>query len=211
MFHPSIFHPSIFQKPAFDVALDKDRALVDEVDPATMWGSEQSPTGDSKPFTRREKQQLLSGISLCMNLNINKDLLPLLLPMFMSKRNLENLQDALIAAVQRYSGHIIGRQSDMELARAMLAIYESQARNVNETLLPKAQVVKHIRDEICRLNGLVLADIVPGVVNAVEQHLSFITAQENPRPAESLSRPINTNTKGLAQYRSPSEINNVYG
>jgi uncharacterized protein DUF5761 len=141
-----------------------------------------------------------------MNLNINKNLLPLLLPMFMSTRNLDILQSLIIDAVQQYSGHLIGRQSDMELARAMMATYETQARNVNEDMLSKSEVTRHVREEIARLNGLVLADVVPGIVNAVEQHLSFLSSQETPRSAQSLSRPLNTNNKGLAQYRSPMEI-----
>ena len=95
----ALYHPSIFQNPALDVAFNKDRALVTETNPTTIWRKSPAKIG-GKPFTREEKISILSGITLCTNLNINKDLLPLLLPVFMSTRNLEALQRDIVIAVR---------------------------------------------------------------------------------------------------------------
>ena len=200
------YHPSVFQTPALDAKFNKDPSLVAETDPTTIWKHETSGLVKERPFSRQEKLAILSRVELCTNLNINKDILPLLLPLFMSRKNLEVLQSKIVAAVRDYSGHTIVRQSATELSLAMLATYESHARNVNEELLSKSDLILYVRQELTRLNNLVLTDLVPGIVNAVEQHLKFLATKENPYSGQSLRRPMNANDKGLIQYRSPMEI-----
>jgi hypothetical protein len=114
----------------------------------------------------------------------------------MSRQNADNLHLLIRRLVERFSGHVIGEQSDQELTALMLSVFKAHAVNINEELAPRDILIKHVRHEILRLNTLVAQSIVPSIVNSVEQHLSFLQAVDKPRSDASLALPINTNNKG---------------
>jgi hypothetical protein len=200
----ALCHPSLFQNPQVDAALNEKPALVSRTDPNVIWGR-QHPTsierGDAagEPMTLAERRYLIGKTTPAVRLNINRELSKLLLPMFMSRTNAENLHFLLRRLVQEFSGHVIGKQSDTELTAAMLAVYNAHAVNIDEDHVPRAELIAHVRREVLRLNSIVAQLLVPRLVNAVEQHVGFLAAVENPRSAMSLALPENTNTKGGKQ------------
>ena len=201
----ALCHPSLFQNPQVDAALNEKPSLVSTTDPNAIWGK-RHPAGPTygkdpagKPMTLQERRYLIGKTVPAVRLNINKELSKLLLPVFMSRANAENLHVLLRRLVKEFSGHVIGRQSDTELTAAMLAVYNAHAVNIDEDHVPREELVSHVRREVLRLNSIVAQVLVPRLVNAVEQHVGFLAAVENPRSEQSLALPENTNTKGGKQ------------
>jgi uncharacterized protein DUF5761 len=201
----ALCHPSLFQRPQADAVLNENPSLVSKTDPNAIWGKRHTAAphelGESagKPMTLQERRQLIGKMAPAVRLNINRQLSKLLLPVFMSRANAENLHFLLRRLVKEFSGHVIGRQSDTELTAAMLAVYNAHAVNIDEDHVPRAELIPHVRREVLRLNSIVAQVLVPRLVNAVEQHVGFLAAVENPRSATSLALPENTNTKGGKQ------------
>ena len=190
----AVSHPSLFQTPAIDAALDARPLLVSATNPELLWRA--PDTAGGPPLTLKERRQLIRRIVPAMRLRTGSALASLLFHAFMSRRNAENLHTILQRLVYDYSGNAIGRQSDQELTGLMLSVFQTYAINVDEDATPRSKLIKHVRREIVRLNTIVAQTAVPYIVNAVEQHLSFLSAVQRPTSDAALSLPQNANNKG---------------
>jgi len=192
----AINHPSLFQTPSVDAKLDAQPILVSATDPQLLWGIAAQSAGKKPPLTPTERKNIVKKMVPATRIRTGNGYGGILLSSFMSRQNTNNLHHIIRHLVKQFSGHAIGQQSDMELTGIMLAVYKAHAVDVNEDVTPRDDLVRHVRNEILRLNTLVSQAVVPGVVNAVEQHLGFLAAVEKPRSDASLALPVNTNTKG---------------
>jgi hypothetical protein len=85
-------------------------------------------------------------------------------------------------------------------------IYDGNARNIDEANAPSKYLFRYIRQELERLNEIVVNETVPIIIDALEQHVSYLKQVDKPRSPESLSRPMDTKITGIAEYRSPTDI-----
>jgi hypothetical protein len=123
----------------------------------------------------------------------------LLNQLFLSPENIENLQQRIRYEVYKSSNrqHIIGRQSDRELVIIMRSIYFTYGKN-----LPT-----NIKGQIEELNNLVLLEVVPKILSAVEGDLRYLfDASTNPMP---LAHPENMSNKGQKILPSVTSVFNV--
>jgi hypothetical protein len=84
---------------------------------------------------------------------------------FFSKENVNYIQNKIIHNVYHISNgrHVIGRQSDTELAIIMRSIYLQFGTN-NET---------DIQYEITRLDNMVVDECVPNILKSIEQYIKY--------------------------------------
>lgn len=214
-------HPSLFQTPAVDNALLNDIDKAKLVNPATIWHTKVLPEKlastmqsqytvpfDPKdpPLRKAEKWQMLSKLDPIIDKTLDNVRPTLLFYHFFSKQNFATLQNNIRYAVNKWSGHHVGEQSPLELTLLMEKIYSDHAKNMDEDNAPSKMLLKHIRNEVGRLNELVVNATVPIIVNGLEQHLSYLNMVDNPRSAASLSRPLDTKITGTTVYRSPTDL-----
>lgn len=123
----------------------------------------------------------------------------LLNQLFLSTENIENVQQRIRYEVYKASNgeHIIGRQSDVELVLIMRSIYLTYGKN-----LPT-----HIKEQIKELNDLVLLEVVPRILSAIQGDLRYLyDASVQPMP---LALPQNMSNKGTKTLPSVTSIFNV--
>jgi hypothetical protein len=123
----------------------------------------------------------------------------LLNQLYLSPENIENVQQRIRYEVYKASNqqHIIGRQSERELVIIMRSIYFTYGKN-----LPT-----NIKGQIEELNNLVLLDVVPKILSAVEGDQRYLfDASSNPMP---LALPMNMSTKGQKILPSVTSVFNV--
>ena len=84
---------------------------------------------------------------------------------FFSKENINLLQDLIRHTVWERSNrrHTIGRQSDLQLKIIMRSMYFQYGKNLNS----------NVREQVQRLNKLVVEDSVPRILSGVEQFLQY--------------------------------------
>jgi len=85
---------------------------------------------------------------------------------FFSKHNIDYLQGQIIQRVYQLSGNKfrIGRQSDTELEVVMRSIFLQFSRNDSND----------IRGQIRQLDQMVVDEVVPGIITAVQQHTKYL-------------------------------------
>ena len=120
-----------------------------------------------------------------------------LLHAFFSKANLDYLQNQIIQQVYLKSGkkYKISRQSDNELLIIMRSIYLS-TRKVHHG--------PQVKEEVAKLNQMVLQDVIPRIMCAVEGYLGYLNDRVNPR--QFIENPKNTELTGLRLIGSPTMI-----
>ena len=111
---------------------------------------------------------------------------------YFSKSNMNILQDMLRFYVFKNSNgkHVIGRQSDIDLKIIMRSIFLQHALNLN----------CNIKEQIKKLNSMVISWAGPRVLNEVNQYLGYIQNVEHmPMPME---RPKNLSIRGTRTLKS---------
>ena len=111
---------------------------------------------------------------------------------YFSKSNMNILQNQLRFFVFKKSNgrHIIDKQSDIDLEIIMRSMYLQHSLNLN----------CNIKEQIKKLNNLVVEWAGPKVLSEVEQYLGYIDSVENmPMP---LDRPKNLSIKGSRSLKS---------
>jgi len=107
---------------------------------------------------------------------------------FFSRKNLDVLQDRIRSGIKTSMGYDISRQSDDQLLIAMRALY-MQHGNHNPT---------NVDAELERLNGIVIAEVLPGIAGGVRAYLGYVRdASRIPPPLE---RSVNTSVKGSKTF-----------
>lgn len=106
--------------------------------------------------------------------------------LFFSQENIDYLQSAIISRIYEKSGkkHIIGKQSEDELAIVMRSINLQHGKNYNYD----------IDKQINILNELVLDYCVDNIYNNLLQHFEYVKDITQDQPV--LERPETTNIKG---------------
>lgn len=99
-----------------------------------------------------------------------------LLDAFVSEENMDLLQARIVREVKRRTGLTISRQSDRDLLGIMNATYHERANT--------ACGLPTISQEVERLNGIVLSDTVPIVLNGIHSYMLYV------RDASQLAVPI---------------------
>lgn len=219
----SLGHPSMFQTPATDLLLDKDISKAKTTDPAHIWQSKASekPAPSSfnlspqyrvpydpkdPPLTKSERLVFINKTNAIIDKTLNNVQPSLLFYLFFSPANYSTLQKNIRFAVNRWSGHNIGEQSNLELTILMENVFMSHARHIDEDNAPSKLLFRHLRNEVFRLNDLVVNAAVPLIVDSLEQHIAYMKKVDNPVTAESLERPLDTKITGTKIFRSPSDI-----
>ena len=193
----AVCHPSLWQTPVADAELNAHPSLLATTDPRSLW-SQKATSRDSTepPMSATERRNSLGRLVPATRIRAEDGANNLLLRAFMSRQNAEYLHKVIIRLVHDFSGFPIGRQSDQKLTDLMSSVYKAHAVHVNEETMPRSKLIRHVREEVSRLDTIVAQSAVPSIVNAVEQHVSFLSALEKPRNDDALIRPENTNTKG---------------
>lgn len=123
----------------------------------------------------------------------------LLNQLYMSAENMENLQQRIRYEVYLASDrkHVIGRQSQDELAIIMRSIYLTYGRN-----LPV-----NIKGQIEELNDLVVRECVPRILSQIVAHERYLfDASTQPMP---LAWPQNMSNKGMKILPSVTSVFNT--
>lgn len=122
----------------------------------------------------------------------------LLNQLFLSPENVENVQQRIRYEVYKASQekHIIGKQSEIELVIIMRSIYFTYGKNMPT----------NIRGQIKELNDLVILDVVPKILSAIEGDDRYLyDASSNPMP---LAHPENMSNKGQKILPSVTSVFN---
>ncbi len=220
----NLSHPSFFQNPEKDLELIHNIDVAKSTDPQDLWQKNVSffcasnPSNvdrsqfsmpydpNDPPLTIQERCALLEKLDPIMRVTLTNVTPTLLFYLFFSKQNVANIQQNIRFTVNKYSGYHIGNQSLVELTIAMESIYSQHARQIDEHTAPSRVLMYHIKQEVARLNELLINEIVPTIVNGVEQHTAYLKQAATPRSALSLSRPIDTRITGTKIYRSSTDI-----
>jgi hypothetical protein len=105
---------------------------------------------------------------------------------FFSLANIKIIQNAIRSAIHAKIGKIIAEQDERELLIIMRSMYLQFSINSTEDY--------DIKKEIEWLNGLVLKQCIPSVLEAIDMHEYYLKHHFNvPEPFE---RPINDNVRG---------------
>lgn len=127
--------------------------------------------------------------------------------LYYSQKNIDNLQNMIIHSVFKQTNDTISRQHDNELLIVMRSTYLQHSKNpVIEDLNDQKQV-KILKEEISRLNNIVLNYIIPDIVSQILQYKRYIidiTQNNIPIP-----RQINPSIKGTKEFRDIKEIMNM--
>ena len=213
-------HPSFFQNPVMDQKMldNIDNAKI--TDPASLWKKQTSlKKGENErsfytipfdpldpPFSKQELQQFVTKLDPITSVTGNNVTPTLLFHFFFSKQNITNMQKNIRYSVNKWSGFNVGDQSLIQLMIIMEGIFNSKARHLDESSAPSRMLLEHIYGEISRLNELVLQEVVPIVVNQVEQHVSYMKRVDNPVSSASLQRPMDTKITGTKVFRASTDI-----
>jgi hypothetical protein len=112
---------------------------------------------------------------------------------FFSKVNIDYLQNQIMQRVYNLSGgrHKIGRQSDTELEIVMRSIYLQFSLNQPD----------NIREQVRDLDEMVISEVVPGILSAIEQYIKYQEAISTiPDP---ILLPKNETIKGQKSLQLP--------
>ena len=103
---------------------------------------------------------------------------------FFSVDNLNAIQKDIQSLIRRRTGYVIDRQSDDSMLAIMRYVYVRDGSNVPPS----------VKDEVRRLNGLVVHEAAPIVASGLAQYLAYVRdASQMPNP---LPRAQQTSVKG---------------
>ena len=132
--------------------------------------------------------------------------------LFFSEQNIQQIQNAIRYLVYKFTEKTIDEQSRTELLIIMRSIYLeylNQPLEYSEDLdeATKQLALKQTRDEINRLNNIVVNEIVPKVVSELQQYLDYLRDASTPYSGTVLDvKPTLTSIKGQRNYRSATSV-----
>lgn len=206
-------HPSLFQTPVIHKQLNKNPELIRMTDPNTVWDPSM-PGQDTKelynpadpPLTQAEMGRLVARLEPIATVSLYNEQPTLLFYFFMSKQNVKVLQRGIKAGVYRYAGYRIDDQSESELYIVMQNVFKSYAANMNENQVSSRALLKHIKDEVKRLDDIVITLVLPGIIDKIEQLNGFIQYNNNLEKGASLPRPVHSSAFGTREYRPIMDV-----
>ena len=125
---------------------------------------------------------------------------------FASAQNIKNLQNQLRYSVFvnsggrfnggvaiKGTGHIVGEQDVDQMIVIMRYIYLQYGKHT-----------PNVEEEVKRLNKLFIREATPNVIVRAESHLGYL--RDASRLPDPISLPVATNSSGLKNYRSTTEV-----
>ena len=103
---------------------------------------------------------------------------------YFSAKNIQIIQNALRAEVFESTKEVISEQSERELLIVMRSIYYQFSTNNDN----------NVREQIEYLNGIVIKQIVPSIVTAIEFHQYYL--DHHLAVPEPMEQPVNNNIRG---------------
>lgn len=204
-----IFHQKIFETPNSDVPLEdrtlmsvrKQRAqrLTDEkLDKLVSPGSF-NLTPDDKSVSGSNTRFLFKNLYGETPLTFS----------FFSNKNIQNIQNLIKFTVHRETGYVIDNQSVNELMIIMRSIfleYSLHPKLIDEKMSDKekSELIIKYKNEVARLNEIVINAIVPKIISQIQQYLDYLRdASQQPYQ---MDKPKNESVIGQKQYRSTTQV-----
>lgn len=133
----------------------------------------------------------------------------LLTQMFFSEQNIKNIQNLLRLLTYKETKYVISDQSVTELLIIMRSIfleYSSHPPIINKNMssTDKEKVLKMYKNEVSRLNEIVLNYVVPKVVSQIQQYINYLEDASS-QPYQ-MDLPKNVSSAGTRQYRSITSV-----
>lgn len=202
----SNFHPAIFQNVNNENVKFEGLIKWKSPDQIVERGQFSETSVPGSGFHRKEIEQLKSALRPIVERPLDNTLPNLLFYSFFSRKNLDFLQNGLQRSVHNFSGRIIGEQSEQELEVLMQKVYTENSHNIDEYNTPRNSVTEYIRNEVLRLDELVVNFAVPIIINEMEQYIKFQKDFRKPFSTKSLDRPQSSSISGTKMYRNISDI-----
>lgn len=174
------FHPSMFDKTNGDTAVLRkdDRTMYrgykfdENIKLKGTRNIEMSDNDISKSNTKHLFKNLYGETPLTF--------------LFFSEKNIDNVQDLIKFIVHRETNQVIDKQSNQELLIVMRSIfleYSSHPRlfkkDMNED--DKKKLLTEYKNEVSRLNEIVLNSIVPKIVSQMQQYITYLKDASTPQ------------------------------
>lgn len=214
-------HPSMFQTPANDTERFSVMEQAKSLNPTAHWtiptakpqnalprrddgGFKYDPR--DPPFTTAECSEIIRKLKPVREDTMTNARPTLLYYFFYSEENVKTLQKNIRYTVNKYSGFNVGEASLLELMLVMENVFTANANHIDEQRAPSSVLLRHIRSQLSILDDLVVNEAVPVIINAAEQHMSYLKRVENPISSQSLQRPMDTRVTGTKVYRSLTDV-----
>lgn len=125
--------------------------------------------------------------------------------LFFSKDNINNLQDIIKMLVYKQMNYVIDKQSvtDLEIIMRSIFLAYSEHPELLDEKMPDAKknaILKLYKNEVARLNELVINDIVPRVCSQLQAYLDYL--RDASGGLRTIPRSENTSVAGTRTYRS---------
>ena len=133
----------------------------------------------------------------------------LLTYLFFSQENVDNIQKVLRMLVYKEMGKVIDYQSSNDLLIIMRSIFLSYS-NHPELIQPnmseekKQSLLTKYKNEVSRLNELVINYTVPQICSQLQQYLQYL--EDASSPVKPMEKPVSTNVAGTKTYRSITSV-----
>ncbi len=206
-------HPILFQTPVINKQLDDNPNLVRVTNPSTVWdpsdyGLDKKAIYDPNdpPLRPGQRAYIVTQLDPIARKTLDNEEGTILFYAFMSRENVKELQLRIRKAVFEVSQYNIPNQNESELLIAMHNIYKSYANNMNENLVSKQALFKHIREELDRLDNILVKLVLPTIVNSAEQRVSATYIFNHPFQAKEFPMPVNTSLVGTREYRDIHDV-----
>lgn len=207
----SKFHPMMFQTLSAD-NLPSYKNITEVLDErSTALGTkeyEKLESPGSFNLTPTDKYSYNNVHSMFKNIHGET----LLNSLFFSDKNIQQIQNSIRFLVHKYTDQTIDEQSKTDLLVIMRSIYLeylNQPPELSDKLDEKTRaiVLKQTRDEISRLNNIVVNEIVPKIVSQLQQYLDYLRDASAPYSGDLLDvKPTSVSIKGQKNYRSATSV-----
>ena len=198
----------MLQTPWNDMAVNNNPDSVRWTDPNGVW---LTPTNCVKSdcFQKRNNLTPCKIESIILNLkpvtthSYDDKGVTLLFAAFFSEKNFQNLQKMIRYSVYTKGHYRIGDQNESELIRIMESIYSDNENSIAENILPIKIVENMIKNEVKRLNDIVVRRSVNNILEMIKSRDLFLEQwDKNNIGKNNVDRPISTNVTGLKFYRT---------
>lgn len=198
-----LFHPSMFE----NLKVSKEQPSLGNEQALTLNPQVNSLTSPGK-YKLTENDDKLSGSNtrhLFKNLYGETPLTFL----FFSDKNVENIQSVIKYIVHKETGYIVDKQSQTELLVIMRSIfleYSAHPPLLDDKMsdTKRAEILAKYKNEVTRLNEIVINAVVPKVVSQLQQYVDYL--RDATQQPYQMDTPKNSSIAGERQYRSITQV-----
>lgn len=128
---------------------------------------------------------------------------------FFSSKNIQNIQDLIKFTVYKETEYVVDNQSVNELMIIMRSIfleYSLHPKLIDENMSDKekSELMVKYKNEVARLNQIVINAIVPKIISQIQQYVDYL--RDVSQQPYYMDKPKNESTTGQKQYRSTTQI-----